>query len=157
MRTTTAPTIVSAGMKENVLPSHASAVVNFRILQGDTVAGVVEHVTKAVDDARVKVTPVADTVSEPSAVSKTTSQGFATLARTTREVFPGTLVAPGLMIGATDSRHYADLCGDVYRFQPVPFGAADLARPHGVDERIAISAYADAVRFYERLLLNAAY
>src|SRR5712692_11456707 len=44
VRTTTAPTIFQAGVKENVLPSKARAVVNFRILPGDSVAGVLAHV-----------------------------------------------------------------------------------------------------------------
>jgi carboxypeptidase PM20D1 len=38
LRTTTALTIVNAGNKENVLPGQADAVVNFRLLPGDTQA-----------------------------------------------------------------------------------------------------------------------
>jgi carboxypeptidase PM20D1 len=157
LRTTTAPTIVQAGMKENVLPSRARAVVNFRILPGDSIAGVTEHVRRVIGDPRVEITTLDESAGEPSAVSSTASPGFGVIGKSAREVFPEALLAPGLMMGATDSRHYADLCGDVYRFAPIHLDAADLVRFHGVNERISVAAYADAVRFYERLLLNAAY
>jgi carboxypeptidase PM20D1 len=55
VRTTAAPTIFHAGTKDNVLPSQARAAINFRILPGDTVADVVEHVRAVVDDDRVEV------------------------------------------------------------------------------------------------------
>ena len=50
VRTTTAVTIFQAGTKENVLPSRAGAVVNFRILPGDSVEDVLRHVRRVVDD-----------------------------------------------------------------------------------------------------------
>ena len=44
LRTTLAPTIFNAGVKENVLPAQATAVVNLRLMPGDTTAGAMEHV-----------------------------------------------------------------------------------------------------------------
>src|SRR5438034_11108209 len=58
LRTTTAPTVVQAGAKENVLPSTARALVNFRILPGDTVGGVVAAVPAVVRDARGTFRPL---------------------------------------------------------------------------------------------------
>src|SRR6266545_1539268 len=49
LRTTTAPTVLQAGVKENVLPSSARALVNFRILPGDSVGSVLEHMRGVVD------------------------------------------------------------------------------------------------------------
>jgi carboxypeptidase PM20D1 len=66
VRTTTAPTIFQAGTKDNVLASQGRAVINFRILPGDTVASVVEHVKYAIDDSRVR--------SRPSGVSRPSRQ-----------------------------------------------------------------------------------
>src|SRR6266566_6416457 len=48
LRTTTAPTIFQGGVKDNVLPSTARAVVNFRILPGDSSATVLRHVRRAI-------------------------------------------------------------------------------------------------------------
>ena len=40
LRTTTAVTVISGGNKENVLPESAEALVNFRLLPGDTVGDI---------------------------------------------------------------------------------------------------------------------
>jgi carboxypeptidase PM20D1 len=154
VRTTTAPTIVEAGIKENVLPARARAVVNFRVLPGDSTAEVLAHVTAVVADSRVAVTLFRTTLSEPSPESRVDSVGFAAIARTIRELFPGAVVAPSLVLGATDARHYASLGADVYRFLPLRVRAADLRRVHGIDERVAVDDWTNAVRFYARLIRN---
>ena len=73
-----------------------------------------------------------------------------------RELFPGTLVAPGLMIAATDSRHFQDVSEHIYRFSPVRARPEDLPRFHGTNERIAVANLAELIRFYHRLLTQAA-
>jgi carboxypeptidase PM20D1 len=42
-----------------------------------------------------------------------------------------------------------------YRFVPMRLGAADLARIHGTDERLAVANFAEIVRFYAQLLRKA--
>lgn len=152
LRTTTAITIVNAGVKDNVLPATATATVNFRILPGDSRASVLAHVRSVVDDPRVEVSPRELGASEPSPTSSSRSASYVALARTVREVFPGVVVAPALFLGATDARHYVELADDVYRFLPVPLTAADLTRIHGKDERVRVSDLAGAVRFYRRFI-----
>lgn len=151
IRTTTAATIIEGGTKENVLPTSARAVVNFRILPGDTVAGVVEHVRRVVNDPRVKIA-VEGTPSEPSPVSDVEQAPFKQLQQTIRQVFPGVVVAPYLMLGATDARHYESLTRNVYRFLPLRQTSADLARFHGTNERVSVDNYAQLVQFYAQLL-----
>src|SRR3989442_1627631 len=156
LRTTTAPTVVQAGVKENVLPSTARALVNFRILPGDSVGGVVAHVRDVVHDSRITVRALPTPVSDPSPVASPESESFALLARTIRQVVPGTVVTPWLVVGATDSRHYASLTPNVYRFVGIRIGQDDLKRIHGTDERVGVRAYVDAVRIYVQLLRNGA-
>jgi len=156
LRTTTAPTVLQAGVKENVLPSTARALVNFRILPGDSVASVLEHVRQAVDDPRIDVNALQTTFSNPSAVTPVDAGPFQLLARTIRQVVPATVVTPWLVVGATDSRHYARLTPNVLRFVGATIGKDDLRRVHGTDERVGVRAYADAVRIYIQLLKNAA-
>ncbi len=155
LRTTTAPTVLQAGVKENVLPSTARALVNFRILPGDSVSSVVEHVRAAVADARIGVRPLQELVSNPSAVTSVGAEPFQLLARTIRQVFPGTVVTPWIVVGATDSRHYAGLTPSVLRFVGATIGIEDVRTIHGTNERIGVPAYADAVRAYIQLLKNA--
>merc|ERR1712029_551344 len=55
-RTTTAVTIVEAGIKANVIPRKARALVNHRIHPADNIDDVVAYDNTAIDDSRVKVT-----------------------------------------------------------------------------------------------------
>ena len=156
IRTTTAVTMVNGGVKENALPATARAMVNFRILPGDTVDGVLAHVRAAAADPRVTV-EIADThvALEPSPESRVDSEGFALLSRTIRETHPDAVVAPNLVLGGTDARYFHALSDSVYRFGPLRLNADDLKRPHGTNERVNAADYVDSVRFYVRLLQNA--
>jgi carboxypeptidase PM20D1 len=78
------------------------------------------------------------------------------LHRTIREIFPDVVVAPGLMVAATDSRHYTEITDNIFRFSPVRANSDDLKRFHGTNERLSIEGYADMIRFYRRLIENAA-
>ena len=154
LRTTTALTVVDAGQAENVLPGRARATVNFRLLPGDSSDAVVEHVTAVVDNPGVAVEK-APGFSEASRVASTDAPGYRLIAKTLRELHPDVIVAPGLMIGATDSRHFEGLADNVYKFSPVRAGLDDLKRFHGTDERISMANYAELIQFYHQLIGNA--
>ena len=156
IRTTTAPTIFQAGTKDNVLPSQATAVVNFRILPGDTIRGVTDHVRHVVDDDRIGIKVGGRFSAEPSRVSPIDSGAFRALQQTVRSIVPDALVAPYLVVVVTDARHYADLSENVFRFLPLRLRPDDLHRVHGIDERVAIHEYETAIRTYRQLLINAA-
>ena len=155
VRTTTALTIFNAGDKDNVLPGNAAATVNFRLIPGDTQASVTDHVRSTVNNGRISVEPFPGNT-DPPPVTGTSSQSFRTLNRTIREIFPDVVVAPGLMVAATDSRHYAEIADNIFRFSPVRANSDDLKRFHGTNERLSIDGYADMIRFYRRLIENAA-
>ena len=125
IRTTIAPTIIQGGDKPNVLPSEARATVDFRILPGDTVEAVIGHVRATIDDPDVTVRQVGSEQSKPSPVSKAAGPGFTALRDSIHQVFPDVLVAPGLVIGRTDTRHYVRLAENSYRFIPMRLGATD--------------------------------
>lgn len=159
LRTTTALTIASAGNKDNVLPGRAEAVVNFRILPGDTREQVTRHVQQV---AGAKVPADRLTLAtlpgskEASKVAPTGAAPYQTLARTIREVFPDALVAPGLMVAATDSVHYEPISDHIFKFSPIRANSEDLKRFHGTNERLSVKNYADAIRFYHRLITQVA-
>ena len=151
VRTTIAPTIVEGGDKDNVLPGRASAVVNLRILPGETVRGTVDRVRRVVDDSSVTISVLGDSA-EPSAVSPADAAPFLALAGAIRQIHPDAVVAPYLVLGATDARHYAPFTPNVYRFLPAHLASEDLERLHGVDERIAVGDYLNAVRVYAQII-----
>ncbi len=151
IRTTTAPTVIQGSPKDNVLPIRARAIVNFRIIPGETPDDVLRHVRNTVDDSRVAIA-LTGTRSPPSPVSSTSSASYLTLARTIRAFEPDAIVGPSLVIAATDARHYGGYARDVYRFLPVPIGPDDLARIHGTNERVGVHDYARAVAFMTKLI-----
>lgn len=159
VRTTSAVTLTGGGAKDNVLPSSAWALVNFRLLPGDTSESVLAHVRAAVADPRVKVAfadPVRySRVFEASKVAPVGTPGYRALERSIRQTYPGAAVVPYLVLAGTDARHYEGLTDGVYRFLPLRITPRDLERIHGADERIARKDFADAVQFYARLIRNA--
>ena len=157
LRTTTAVTIVEGGVKENVLPSRASAVVNFRILPGDTIDDVVEHVRRTLADERIQLRAgVRSVPRNPTGESPVDDPAFARLATTVAEIFPSVPALPFLVLGGTDARHYEKVTERLYRLSPFTFELADLKRVHGTNERLAVASYANGIRFFRRLIENSA-
>jgi carboxypeptidase PM20D1 len=156
LRTTTAVTMLKSGVKDNVLPRTAWAAVNFRIRPGETRQTVLARVKEVIADERVGVKAAEGiSSSDPSPVSPVDAEGYRAIERTIRGVFPGTVVAGNTTNGATDARFFTRISSQVYRFVPAPFRSEDLPRLHGVDERVAVADYANMIRFYRQLLIEA--
>lgn len=153
VRTTTAPTIFNAGVKDNVIPQNAKATINFRIMSGEDSNSVMDRVKKLINDPRIKIEK-GRMQSEPSKVSSTNSFGFRQLQSTIAEVYPDALVAPFLVIAGTDAKHFEPIANDIYRFSPMIINANNIKSFHGLNERIAVKDFKQAVRFYHRLIEN---
>jgi carboxypeptidase PM20D1 len=154
IRTTMAPTMLIGSPQENVLPAQAQAVINLRLLPGDSQSKVLQRLREVIADPRVKVQARGGFSSEATPESETQNADFKLIHTSIRQVFPDAVVAPSLVLAGTDSRHYQTLCKNQYRFQPIYLEAEDLKRVHGNNERIAISAHAQAASFYFQLLEN---
>lgn len=150
VRTTTAPTVISGGVKANVLPQSAEALVNFRILPGDSVAAVLAHCARVIRDIGVAIDLVGP-ASEPSRFSEP-GPAFDMVAELASSVVPGIVTTTGIVPGATDSRHYDGLAATRCNFAPIVLTAADLERIHGTDERISRLNYARLIEFNRRLI-----
>lgn len=153
LRTTTAVTIIDAGTKDNVLPQSARAVINHRILPGDTIDKVLARDTAVIDDRRVRVRAIPGG-HNPSHPASTGSEGYKQLAAAIRASYPQAPLAPGLVLGATDGRYYEPVAATTLRFTPMTMRPADLARFHGNDERISIDDFMRAIDFYARLMAS---
>lgn len=151
LHTTIAPTIVSGGVKDNVLPPEAKARINFRIHPRDTVAGVVEKVKRALDDDQIEVKAM-EAGREPSPISDMSGPQYDHIKRTLQKVRPDALVVPTLVIAGTDSRYYFALTKNVFRIIPNELKEGDLPRIHGTDERIALSSAQGIADYYYTLM-----
>jgi carboxypeptidase PM20D1 len=155
VRTTTALTMMNAGVKDNVLPTQATAVANFRILPGDTIQRVLDHVRSVVNDPQVHVALYPTTAGEASPESPTDGPGYDLLRGTIEKFFPNAPVTPNLLVARTDSVHYYQLTPDVYRFFPAVRTEVDIESIHGINERMGIADYAKAVQFMAALMQGA--
>ena len=153
-RTTFAITTLSGSPALNVIASTAKAGVNIRIMVGDTVAGVLEHVRKTIDDDQVQITVVEE--NEPSPVSPYDplhdDGAFGLIEATIAEVFPDAIPAPYVMMAATDSRFFTEICSRVYRFAPFRMTKAQRESIHSYDEHLGVDAFVDGVRWYQLLI-----
>jgi len=150
LRTTTAATMVNGSPKANILPTRATAVINFRILPGETVETVKKRVIELINDERVAVT--AEYGTDPSPVSPTDSRGFELIARTIRGMDENILVAPYMVRGGTDAKYFYALSPNVYRFMMLRFNPDSMRYIHGIDEHVAVEDYLESIRYYYHLL-----
>ncbi len=148
VHSTLVPTIVKAGIKDNVIPSVAKATINSRILPGQTSDEVLAYVTKVVGDERVVIKKQTISIMEPSSVSSFESEQFKKIENILYASVPNVIVSPFLMIGATDSRYFRNNSEAVLNFSAVQ----DVKGFHGIDERIGIKDLQRMIYFYKELL-----
>ena len=148
--TTTAPTIIDGGVKNNVIPTVAEATINFRILPGETIESVQKHIENTISN-KIKVAPVGF-LTNPSPVSKIDSEAYKILEKTIRSMFPKSIVVPGLVGGGTDARYFYDISDDVYRFYPIRLSPETRTRFHGIDEKISKENYKEIIEFSYHLI-----
>lgn len=151
--TTMAPTIFQSGVKDNVIPSIATATINFRILPSTSVAEVVEYVKNTINDQRISI-ELGEFYSEPAKVSSIQSKGYGIVNQSIKEIFPEVITVPNLVIAATDGRHYSNICDNIYRFIPIRLNPDNINTMHGIDERLPAEDFKDVIRFYIQLIRN---
>jgi carboxypeptidase PM20D1 len=87
-----------------------------------------------------------------SPVSNWNSQGYLIISKAVSEVYGDIIVAPGLMVGGSDSKHYAKAAKNSFRFNPFPLSAEELTRLHGIDERIKKEDFLNGIRAYIKII-----
>jgi carboxypeptidase PM20D1 len=148
VRTTLVPTVVNSGVRDNVIPTFATAMVNSRILPGETPNSVKAYVEKLVNDTNVKVSIYPNYESMPSSTTEINSAAFKRVEAAIRSVVKDVVVAPMLMVGATDSRNYRSISDGVINFTPL----TDAKGYHGIDERMLISDFVKCFNYYTFLI-----
>lgn len=147
IHTTIVPTIISSGIKENVIPSVAEATVNSRIMPGETSVDVYEFIKKQINDTRVKITKLPFS-SEPGKLTPMDGEAYKLEESTVYKLLDDVVVTPFLMIGATDGRYYNRISDAVIRFIP----AIDPHGFHGIDERMTFKDFGRMIFFYELMM-----
>ena len=152
IRTTTALTIINGGVEDNTIPAEAKAIVNFRLLPGDTIADVLWHVKRVIKDERVKYKPVEGKFNEALPTSPSIGPAYKGLHTVIRQVFDNPPVAPFVMLGGTDCQHFVPVCDNIYRFTSLVMDESFRGLEHGIDERIPVEGMGKMVKFYAQLM-----
>lgn len=151
MRDSIAPTMLTAGVRNNVIPGEARANLNIRLLPGDNLDPLLGELTKLVNDPQIRfeVQPDAGQVSTPSSLE---SDFYATITKVAAQEFSGVPVLPFLSTGATDSAQLRWHNVQAYGLMPFPVTEEDLRRMHGDDERIALASFAKGVDLLAKIV-----
>jgi carboxypeptidase PM20D1 len=152
IRTTTALTIIQGGVEDNTIPAEVKAMVNFRLLPGDTIADVLWHVKKVIKDERVHFKPVEGKFNEALPTSPSSGPAYKSLQTVIRQVFDNPPVAPFIMLGGTDCQHFVSVCNNIYRFTSLVEDESFRGLEHGIDERIPVDVMGKMVKFYAQLM-----
>ncbi|BFZ10867.1 hypothetical protein BsWGS_13906 [Bradybaena similaris] len=154
IRTVTSVTMFNAGVKKNVIPPLAEAIVNHRIHPSQTVREVIEYDKQVIGDSRVNIEIDDSMEPHPVAGYGDTDFGYQVFKTTIRQIWSSAVVAPGVMIGNTDTRHYLHLTNNIYRFSPTHMFPGDSQRFHGINERISVKNYEQVINFFFHLIRN---
>ncbi|WP_415325876.1 M20/M25/M40 family metallo-hydrolase [Chryseobacterium sp. MMS23-Vi53] len=153
VRTTTALTMMKGSDAPNVLSPEVEFVVNFRLLPGNTVKEVKEHIAKATKGFDVEIEEI-DNVKEASAVSSTNTKAFKLIEAGIKEIHPTAIATPYLTVGATDAYKYQIVSKNIYRFMPIKITDAEKQSIHSTNEYISIENYMKMIHYFEFIMRN---
>jgi acetylornithine deacetylase/succinyl-diaminopimelate desuccinylase-like protein len=149
LRNTWAVTRVDAGHSNNTIPQSARAVVNCRLLPGESPEAVERTLNEVVGDGRVTVRQLR--AAKPSPPSPLTPEVIGAVERITEAMWPGVPVVPVMGIGATDSLYFRQAGIPMYGVSGIFLDVEDV-RAHAPDERISVASYFEGQEFLYRLV-----
>lgn len=150
VRTTAAVTQLSGSLAHNALAERAEAVVNVRVAVGSSVAEMVRHVRRAVNDPLVSISVIE--ASEPSPISPMHGPEWQSIVDAIAAIDGEVVATPYVQTGASDSRRFTAISDAVYRFVPFEMLAEERATLHAVDERMHVATWLRGIRFYQHLI-----
>ena len=151
IRTTTAPTMLQGSIKSNVLPIEATSLINFRLHPRDSIESVTEHVRNVVESEQVEVRLLGGI--EASGISEWQSEGYEIIAASLNKVYGEIVVVPGIMIAASDTRHYSKVADNSFRFNPFSIVPEDMTGFHGTNESIDADDFVDGIKTYVEIII----
>jgi len=151
LRDTISPTMLEAGVRQNVIPSEARGVLNVRLLPGNLLNPLLGKLQQLVSDPEVRF-EVEPNPGEAAPSSSLTSDLYASITRISAREFPGTAVLPLMSTVVTDSTPLRLRSVQAYGLLPFPLTEEDLLRMHGNDERMPLDSFRKGVEFLSAIV-----
>ncbi|MGO9931192.1 MAG: M20/M25/M40 family metallo-hydrolase [Steroidobacteraceae bacterium] len=149
LRTTCTATMIDGGHAENALPQRARAVLQCRVIPGESPQSVQETLQAVLADRLVAISTI--TPATPNPESALQPSLVRAVEEVTHSIWPGVIVLPEMSPGATDSRYTRERGIPSYGIDAM-FDDLDDARAHGRDERIGVVAFNEDLEFTYRLM-----
>ncbi len=149
MRTTCVATMLNAGHAENALPQTATAIVNCRILPGESAENVLRTLIDVLADDTIEVSEIWEVT--PSPPSPLVPEILNAIEQVTEEFWPGVPVIPTMSTGASDGLRLRNAGIPTYGVSGL-FDDIDDTRAHGQNERIGVKALYESQEFLYRLV-----
>jgi acetylornithine deacetylase/succinyl-diaminopimelate desuccinylase-like protein len=153
LRTTMSPTMLTAGIKINVIPNVASGQVDIRRLPNETREEIVARVRRIINDPAVEVTSAAGQTMPATEPSSLTSALYVGMEKSLLKSSPRAVVIPYMSRGATDGAFLREKGMAVYG-APVFLRENNESRAHGNDERIGLKAFDEGVKLLLQIVLS---
>lgn len=150
LQTTIAFTMQSGSDAYNVMPQEATLGANMRFIPHQGMEESLDIIRKLAKKYDLDLDVMH--ASDPSKSVDIHGAGFRLVESVIAETFAGLPVSPYVMTGATDARHYQDICDCVVRFAPVIYGPEQMAGMHGLNENIEYNCLPGCVDFYKNLI-----
>lgn len=154
LRTSISPTVIRGGFRVNVIPSDAEADLDVRALPDEDMDAFVAEMRKVIGDAQVEIKPQLVYRPAPPA-SRLDTEMFRVLEQTAKKIYPGAVVLPTMLTGATDMSYARAKGVNSYGIGPLieEKDAESGGGAHGDDEKVLERALHDFVRFqYEAVV-----
>jgi acetylornithine deacetylase/succinyl-diaminopimelate desuccinylase-like protein len=149
IRTTCVATRLEGGHADNALPQLARAMINCRIVPGQTPDEIGKTLETVFADPKLTITAVArDAPSDPSAMNP---ELLAAIEKLTPKFWPGVTPVPTMSAGATDGRFLRNAGIPTYGHGGLVSDIFDV-RAHGKDERVSVSAMFDGEQYLYELV-----
>ena len=150
MATTCCFTMMRGSDAANVIPKEPYLVANLRTSPHQNCEQSLAVLKKYADKYDLELEVLMQRDASP--ISNIHSKEFAYLTECIAEQFPDVGIAPYVIMGGTDCRHFHALTENAIRFAPVRMTAAQSASCHAVDENVSLAALAEGVRFFKVFL-----
>ena len=149
LHTTAVATMLEAGHAENALPQTARAVVNCRIMPGESPDDVLKTLNRVVDDPQISITPLK--LAKPSPPSPLTPEVMKAIQQAMEKLWPRLPIVPVMETGATDGLYFRQLGVPTYGITGTAEDMDDV-RMHGKDERMAVKDFYNGLEFEYQLI-----
>jgi acetylornithine deacetylase/succinyl-diaminopimelate desuccinylase-like protein len=101
LRTSVVPTILRAGVGENVIPSSAEATLDIRALPGEDISEFYDEMKRIIGDPEVQIVPIPATRPE-APPSRLDTDMYRVLEQVSQHMYPDAVVLPSMSTGASD-------------------------------------------------------